>query len=101
MGEPTGGLVDRVKNESLEQGVTARVPPYVRRLVNALSVCQTRLAGRCSERLRQEGSRLRLYVPLVVGPVTVLVTAVRIQGALPGAAVMVSACGPAPREVGR
>jgi hypothetical protein len=44
---------------------------------------------------------MSLCVPLVVGPVTELMTAVRVQGALPGATVVVEASGAAPRVVAK
>jgi hypothetical protein len=44
---------------------------------------------------------MALCVPLVVGPVTELMTGIRVQGALPGATVVVDASGPSPREVAK
>jgi hypothetical protein len=44
---------------------------------------------------------MALCIPLVIGPVNELMTAVRVQGAVPGATILVSATGPANREVAK
>jgi hypothetical protein len=44
---------------------------------------------------------MALCIPVVVGPVNELMTEVRVQGAVPGATLVVTASGPAPREVAR